>query len=94
VSPEPLTALVVAGLLAIVAERLVAGLVTPLFTKFKLDTFYLLYVSWAVGGVLVYLSGANLFAAYIPNPLTGQILSAVVAGGGANLIHDIFGSSG
>lgn len=84
--------LVVASLLALVANRLVEGLVKPLFAKFSFDSFYLLYIAWLVGAVLVYLSGVNLFAGMIPNVTAGQVLSALVAGGGANLIADIFGS--
>jgi hypothetical protein len=84
--------IVIAAFLAVVAERIVTGLVTPVFEKFQLDRFYLLYVAWIIGGVLVYLSGANLFVAYLPDPIAGQVLTAIVAGGGANLIHDIFGA--
>jgi hypothetical protein len=84
------SALTAAAFLALVSERIVAGLITPIFEKFNLDKFYLLYVAWIIGGVLVYLSGANLFSEYIPNPLIGQVLTAVVAGGGANLLHDLF----
>jgi len=39
--------------------------------------------------VFVWLTGVNLFVAYIPNALVGKILTAVVAGGGANLLHDL-----
>jgi hypothetical protein len=39
--------------------------------------------------VLVWLSGVNLFVEYIPNVLIGQALTAIVAGGGANLLHDL-----
>ena len=84
--------IVIAAFLAVVAERIVTGLVTPVFEKFQLDRFYLLYVAWVIGGVLVYLSGANLFVAYLPDPVAGQVLTAITAGGGANLIHDIFGA--
>jgi len=31
----------------------------------------------------------NLFATFIPNQLIGQILTAIVAGGGSNLLHDL-----
>jgi hypothetical protein len=82
--------LVAAIMMATVAERLTAGLITPVFTKFKLDTFYLLYAGWAVGGLLVWFTKANVFADYVPDPLTGQVLTAVVAGGGGNLLHDLF----
>lgn len=80
-------------LLAVVSNRLVAGLIAPVFEKYSLDKFWLTYVAWLVGGVLVFASGLNAFAEYLPNPLLGQVLTALVAGGGANLIHDIFNRS-
>mgnify|MGYP001412599830 CR=1 FL=1 len=73
----------------VLANRLVAALVTPVFEKYSLDKFWLMFVSWAIAGVLVWLSGVNLFVAYFPNPLIGQALTAVVAGGGSNLLHDL-----
>jgi hypothetical protein len=39
--------------------------------------------------VLVFLANVNLFAAFIPNELIGKILTAIVAGGGSNLLHDL-----
>jgi hypothetical protein len=90
----PAELLVAALFMATVANRLVEGLITPIFTKFAWDKFWLTYIAWAVGGVLVWLSGINLFEAYLPSPLAGQILSALVAGGGANLIHDLFAVQG
>jgi hypothetical protein len=84
-----------AGTLAIVigfmvlSNRLVAALVTPIFDKYELDKFWLMYVAWAVAGVLVALAQVNLFAEYIPSSIVGLVLTAVVAGGGSNLLHDL-----
>lgn len=85
-----ITPIVSALFLIIVVERLMQGLIAPIFEKFSLDKFYLMYISWVVGGALVYISGINLFTPYIADPLIGQILSALAAGGGSNLLHDIF----
>lgn len=82
--------LVIALFLVVVANRLVEALIVPVFDKFNLDKFSVQYVAWAVGGGLVWLSGVNLFTAYLPDPLAGQILTAVLSGGGATLLHDIF----
>lgn len=82
--------LVVALFLVVVANRLVEALVVPVFDKFKLDKFVIQYIAWVVGGLLVWLSGVNLFTAYLPGPSAGQILTAVLSGGGATLLHDIF----
>ena len=85
---DPKTIAVVFGMM-VLANRLVAALVTPLWEKYGLDNKWLLYIAWAVSGVLVGMTGINLFAPYIPNVLAGQILTAVIAGGGANLLHDL-----
>ena len=82
--------LAAATFLAIVANRLLEGLVKPIWSKVGFDGFYLLYVAWLLGGLLVWLSGINLFESIIPHPLMGQILTALVAGGGANFLHDLF----
>ena len=73
----------------VLANRLVEMLITPLFDKFEWDKFPLMYIAWAFAGVLVFLAGVNLFAEFIPNELIGKILTAVVAGGGSNLLHDL-----
>ncbi len=83
-------AVVIAGFMATVANRLVEGLITPLFEKFKWDKFYLMYAAWLVGGGLVWVTHVNIFAPYVPDPLIGQILTALVSGGGANFIYDLF----
>ena len=73
----------------VLANRLVAMLVTPIFDKYELDKFWLAYPAWILAGVFVWFTGVNLFASFIPNALIGQILTAIVAGGGSNLLHDI-----
>ena len=82
--------LAIAAFLSVTAERLIDGLITPLFDRYEWDKFILKYVAWLLVGGLVYAGGINLFEGYLPNPLLGQILTAVVGGGGANLIHDQF----
>ena len=73
----------------ILANRLVSMLVTPIFDKYKLDKFWLMYVAWAFSGILVAFSQVNLFAEFIPSSVIGLVLTAVTAGGGANLLHDL-----
>jgi hypothetical protein len=84
---------VVAVFLSTVANRLVEGLIRPVWLRFKLDKLWLMYIAWGVAGLLVFLGRVNLLADVIPDPLTGQILTALVCGGGANLIRDLFGQS-
>lgn len=80
--------------LAVLTERLVAGLITPLFDKLSIDHSWLLYVGWAAGGLLSYLAGVNLLGDYFASPIVGQIVTAVLTGGGANLLHDVFDQGG
>lgn len=88
---EVLGALTTALFLVVVVNKLVDGLALPLFNKFGWDKFWLMYVAWFFGAIVVYVAGINLFVTYIPNiPVIGRILTALVAGGGANLLHDIF----
>ena len=74
---------------AVLSNRLIAALVTPLFDKYSWDKFPLMYIAWVVAGVLVFASGINLFSAIIPSAIIGQLFTAVVAGGGGNILHDI-----
>jgi hypothetical protein len=90
---QVLSALTIALFLATVANRLTEALVVPVFDRMKWDHFWLLYISWVVAAIVVAFSGVNLFADYVPNPLIGQILTAIVAGGGANFIADLFSNS-
>jgi hypothetical protein len=75
--------------LVTVVNRLIEGLIKPLFVRFEWDTFYLMYISWAFGAVITALTRIDLF--YFIDwryEAVGYILSALVAGGGANLLHD------
>lgn len=75
--------------LMVLANRLVEAFVTPIFERFNLDKFWILYIAWIISGAFVFPTGLNLFSEIIPNPLFGQILTAIVAGGGANILYDI-----
>jgi hypothetical protein len=85
-----LTTLGIVCFLAVIGNRLVEALVTPLFEKYGWDKFYIMLIAWVLTTGLVLLSGANLFEQYFDSVLAGKILTGVLAGGGANLLHDIF----
>jgi hypothetical protein len=85
---EPEVLAIVIGFM-VLSNRLVAALITPIFDKYQVDKFWLMYVAWVMAGVLVFLADVNLFAQFIPNLLIGKILTAIVAGGGGNLLHDL-----
>ena len=76
--------------IAVVNERLIEGFITPFFDKFNVDKFWLKYIAWVTGGLLAWLTGVNLFTGLLVSNLAGSILTAVVAGGGSNLLHDLF----
>ena len=59
----PMDSLVIASFLSLVANRIVEAVVQPLKLKFpELDFWWLIYVTWLVGGLLGYAAGVNLFA--------------------------------
>lgn len=83
--------------LAGIGEALTEALAVPVFDYFNGEDgkplwprLPLLYISWAISGVIVFASGINLLAAVFADPLTGQVLTAVIAGRGSNFLHEIF----
>jgi hypothetical protein len=84
-------ALVIASFLSIFVNRIIEGIVSPIKKRFPdLDMWWLVYVSWVVGGVVGWASGINLLADYMPDVIIGRVMTAIVLGGGANLINDLF----
>jgi len=81
----------VAVLLAVVNRAIVEYLAAPVRQKFpQHDLWYLVYVAFAIGGLLGWLAGINLFGGITTMPaLVGRILTGACIGGGANLLHDI-----
>lgn len=85
--------LITASLLSLITERIVAALVAPIKQRWPdLNLWWLLYPSWVLGGLIAYFANINLLAELVPNldPLLGRVLTAVIVGGGANLLHDLF----
>jgi hypothetical protein len=80
--------LAVVGFMAVLANRLVELIVKPFFDKYELDKFPLMYIAWLVAGLLCAATQVNIFAEYVPNPVIGLVLTAIVAGGGANMLND------
>ncbi len=88
-----MTTLLSAFFLALITERIVAAALAPVEKRWpELDLWWVVYPSWVLGGTLAWFAGINLFTDLIPgfNADLGRVLTAVVAGGGANLLHDIF----
>jgi hypothetical protein len=83
-------ALKVAVFLSVLNNRLVAMFATPLFERFNIDKRWLMYVAGVTGMLLSLAAQVNFFATgFFTNPLIGIILSGIVLGGGASLLHDV-----
>jgi hypothetical protein len=88
-----MTTLLSAFFLALVTKTIVGGLLAPIKQRWPdLDLWWVPYPAWVLGGVLAWFSGIDLFAGLFPefNPVLGRLLTALVAGGGAGMLHDIF----
>jgi uncharacterized membrane protein HdeD (DUF308 family) len=75
--------------IATLANALVEAIIKPLWEKFSLDNFWLLYVAWVIAGVITFLANVNLFEGIILSPLAGLILTAVIAGRASNILYDL-----
>ena len=80
-----------AVLLAVVNRAIVDYLSAPIKQRFPdADLWYLVYVAFAIGGAIGWVSGVNLFSSIPGMPIIlGRILTAACIGGGANLLHDV-----
>jgi len=76
--------------LAYLSEVLVEHFVgKPLEEKYPdLDRWWLIYVALGVGGCIAWFVGMNIFGDLMPE-LLGRILTAIIVGGGSELIHKI-----
>jgi hypothetical protein len=84
-----------AFLLAFIVEVLVEHFVgKPLEEKLpKVDRWWLIYVALAVGSIVSWLAGLNVFGDVMPE-LLGRILTCVIVGGGSELVHEIVSAAG
>lgn len=80
--------------LAVINESVVEAFVAPAKIKFpKVDFWWVIYVAWVTGGLVSYFAGVNLFVELntkLPM-IEGQVLTAVLVGGGSSLISNVFG---
>lgn len=83
--------LAIALFLATANFAVINYLADPIRQRFpELDLWWLVYVSFGTGALLSWLAGVNLFSEAISNMLVARVLTALVVGGGSNLIHQIF----
>ena len=85
-------ALLVVVFLASVSEALAEFFIAPIWEKLGLPAFWLAYIGAAVSFALIFVSGQNLLADYLPENLwiLGRVLTGLLAGRGSNWIHDFF----
>lgn len=81
--------------IVIIVERIVAKAFDPLraipmptWAKTVLDTLSP-YLVWVLAAVAVWYTEINVFVQFIPSPLAGRVMTAILAGGGSSLLKDI-----
>jgi hypothetical protein len=91
VLPENFTALIaLAVFVALMNERLVEVFIAKWFEHYKLDGFWLVPISWVTGGLIMAGTATNLFSWLFPSEIIGRIMTAIVVGGGSNMLHMVF----
>jgi hypothetical protein len=84
---------------AIVAERLVEYIFSPLVAMFVVPRFpdnpqvkeyAMRYAGLIFGGLLGWFMLGALLEDYFVNPIVARLLTAILIGGGSNLIHQVF----
>lgn len=79
--------------LSTVNERIIEATVKKAFERFNVDSWWLIPTSWVTGLALGLLSTLNLFVGVFRWDVVGWILTAILIGGGSNLIHEIYGGA-
>jgi hypothetical protein len=88
INPE---ALAVIAALAVVNNRIVEYVAAPLFQARGWPRKHLLYVALATGVALGLLLNVELFIpGLFVSVWVGRVITAILIGGGASLLHDVF----
>jgi hypothetical protein len=75
--------------LSVIVEKLIAAIVQPVFLKLKWDTWWLLYVSFIVGGLLGWATGLNAFPTMFATAWVGRLITALACGAGPTFLYDM-----
>lgn len=80
--------------LAVLVKALLDYVAAPVRAKWpEVDLWWFDYVALAVGAVVAWLAPLNLLGDYVANELLGRVLTALLVGGGAKLLNDVFASA-
>jgi len=79
----------VAVTVAWVLMKLVDAIISPLWDRFGLDRFWLLYVGLAISVPLGWFAGLDAFPVFSQVPPIGRVLTALVIGLGPSFIWDL-----
>ncbi len=82
-------ALTIALFLATINYKIVDYFVTPLFDQFGWPKKFMMYVSGVTGLLIALAANVNLFTGMFQSPIIGVILTGLLTGAGANIIHDV-----
>ena len=75
--------------LSVVLEKLIAAIIQPLFVRLKWDTWWLLYVSFLVGGLFGWATELNAFPTMFAVAWVGRVLTALACGAGPTFLFDL-----
>jgi len=85
--------LTAAFFLAAVVKALLDYISLPLLRRWpQLDLWWFDYLALGVGAVIAWLAGLDLFRELLPQmpPALSRVLSALIVGGGARLLNEVF----
>ena len=74
---------------AFVVYKLVEAVIEPIWTRYLLDRFWLLYIALAIGAPLGWFTGINALPVFGVAPVVGRVLTCLVIGLGPSFIHDL-----
>ena len=77
-------------ILAVNVNRIVEGLIVPVFEGRHWPRRWIIYLSWIVGWFILFITGLHLFGTLLGGETFTPILLALFIGGLANFIADFF----
>jgi uncharacterized membrane protein len=82
-------ALSVAVIASFAVMKLIEALVSPLWDKYGLDRFWLLYVGFVPTAALAWFTGLNVLPVFAEAPIVGRVLTCLAMGFGPSFLWDL-----